>query len=361
MIPYEGWDREYQENREKYLELFDAIMCKNKCEDIEWFEQKFADYIGRKHAVGVANATDALFFSLLAHGIGPGDEVLVADFSWISTSSCISMAGATPVFCDIDIDSYHISLDSIKRMYSPRVKALIYTHLFGNMTDTTEIEQFCKEKGIALIEDAAQSLGSSLNDRKAGTIGDSSSFSFNTNKVIAGINGGGVYLTDNNELADYVKQIRKHGKSKDFEILGYNSKMYALNAGVIDIRMQSLLANQKTRQQIADEYKLFFEDLPVVLPPVTAGADHNYHKYVIRCRNKQDRKQLKNSIAASIHYEIPLSSNSMYEKIEHRKDNCENSQQASDTVLSLPVHAWLRDQEIKQIATLVTKHYTGLK
>lgn len=115
MIPYEGWDREYQENKEKYLEIFDKFMSQSNYENPEIFEKEFAKFMGRKYAVSVASATDALYFSLLVHGVGPGDEVLVTDFSWISTSSCISMTGATPVFCDIDLDSYHISLDSIKK------------------------------------------------------------------------------------------------------------------------------------------------------------------------------------------------------------------------------------------------------
>jgi len=353
MIPYEGWDREYQENREIYLELFDRFMSQASYENADFFEESIAEYTGRKHAVSVASATDALYFSLLTHGVGPGDEVLVTDFSWISTSSCISMAGATPVFCDIDIDSYHVSLESIKKMYSPRVKALIYTHLFGNMTDTTEIEQFCKQNNIALIEDAAQSLGSSLNGRKAGTIGDSSSFSFNTNKVIAGINGGGVYLTDCETNAEYVKKLRRHGKDKDFGILGYNSRMYTLNAEIVNFRMQSMFKNQKKRQNIAQRYITSLSNTSLITQKAAKGLDHNYHKFVIRCQNKSIRKNLKDKLGASIHYEIPLSANSMYEPISFRKDNCVNAQIVADTILSLPIHAWLKDYEIIKIIEII--------
>jgi UDP-2-acetamido-2-deoxy-ribo-hexuluronate aminotransferase len=358
MIPYEGWDREYRENKEDYLNLFDKFMSQTNYENPEWFEKKFADYIGRKHAVSVASATDALYFSLLVHGIGPGDEVLVTDFSWISTSSCISMTGATPIFCDIDLDSYHINLDSIKRMYGPRVKALIYTHLFGNMTDTTEIEQFCKQNDIALIEDAAQSLGSSLNGRKAGTIGGSSSFSFNTNKVIAGINGGGMYLTDDTDHADYVKKLRRHGKGKDFEFLGFNSRMYTLNAEIINLRMQSMIKNQKKRQEIAQQYIESLSDTPLIVQEPCAGLDHNYHKFVIRCEDKEKRKKLKNILSASIHYETALSDNSMYDLQHIRKDECENAKLAADTVMSLPIHAWLKQNEISNVIAIIRSFYS---
>ncbi len=357
MIPYEGWDREYQENKEKYLEIFDKFMSQSNYENPEIFEKEFAKFMGRKYAVSVASATDALYFSLLVHGVGPGDEVLVTDFSWISTSSCVSMTGAIPVFCDIDLDSYHISLDSIKRMYSPKVKALIYTHLFGNMTGTKEIEKFCKEKGIALIEDAAQSLGSSLNGRKAGTIGDSSSFSFNTNKVIAGINGGGMYLTDNNSHAEYVKKLRRHGKGKDFEFLGYNSRMYVLNSEIIRYRLSQIDNYQAKRNRIADVYNRQFCSLPVTIQKPLEHQEHNYHKYVIRCSNQLDRDNLKNLLSASIHYDTCLSANSMYNSVFHRKDTCVNSEIASQTVLSLPVHAWLFPNELDWIIDSVRDYF----
>ena len=147
MIPYDGWDREYQENKQAYLELFDKFMSQLNYENNEQWEKSFAQRVGKKYAVSVATATDALHFALLSYGIGPGDEVLVPDFSWISSSACVSSVGATPVFCDIDLDSYHINLDSIKRMYSQKTKAVVYVHLFGNMTDTNPIREFCKEKG----------------------------------------------------------------------------------------------------------------------------------------------------------------------------------------------------------------------
>lgn len=351
MIVYDGWDREYQENKQDYLEVFDRFMIQTNYENNEDFERSFAERVGRKYCASVASATDALHFTLLAHGIGAGDEVLVTNFSWISSSACVSMVGAVPVFCDINLDSYHISLDSIKRMYSDKVKAIIYPHLFGNMTDTTEIQQFCKDNGILFIEDAAQSLGSSLNGISAGTIGDCSVYSFNSNKVIAGINGGGVVLTDNEDIARRVKMIRRHGKDKDFSMIGYNSRMYVLNAEIINLRLRHGERNQERRQQIAHQYNQAFADLPVITQHSTNGLNHNYHKYVVRFKDKDTRKRVKNALNASVHYELPLSTNSMYNGIEHRRDACTQSKIAADTVLSLPIHAWLTEDEINTIIT----------
>jgi UDP-2-acetamido-2-deoxy-ribo-hexuluronate aminotransferase len=357
MISYDGWDREYQENRSAYLDIFESFMKQTNYENNEKFEENFAMRVGREYCVSVASATDALHFILLAHNINADDEVLVTDFSWISSSAVVSMVGATPVFCDIDLDSYHMSLESIKRMYSNKVKAIIYPHLFGNMTDTTEIQQFCKDRGILFIEDAAQSLGSSLNGIKAGTIGDCSVYSFNSNKVIAGINGGGVVLTDDDKVAKRIKMIRRHGKDKDFSMVGYNSRMYVLNAEIINQRLKFAERNQFHRQKIARRYNEAFAGLPIAVQQMSNGLNHNYHKYVVRFLDKDTRKRVKNALNASIHYETPLSANSMYESLNTRRDACTQSKTASDTVLSLPIHAYLKEEEIEEIIKIVKESF----
>src|SRR6056300_1185141 len=348
-----GWNLEYLHNKHEYLRLFDLSMQKEQEQNIEFLEKHIADITGRKFVVACSNGTDALHFALRSLNIKSGDEVLTTQFSWISTSSCISMVGATPVFCEVDLSSYHISLDSIKRMYSDKVKAIVYPHLFGNMTDTTELQQFCKEKGILFIEDAAQSLGSSINGVQAGTIGDCSVYSFNSNKVIAGINGGGVVLTDNEDIAGKIKKIRRHGKDKDFGMLGYNSRMYVLNAEIINLRLRHVQRNQTRRQEIAHKYNTAFADLPIVTQKMSNGLNHNYHKYVVRFTDKDTTKRVKTALNASIHYETPLSANSMYDGLECRRDACTASKTASSTVLSLPIHAWLTDDEIDQVINIV--------
>jgi dTDP-4-amino-4,6-dideoxygalactose transaminase len=353
MTAYDAWDREYQENKQAYLEIFDRFMSQMNYENNDEWERNFAQRLGRKHCISVASATDALHFALLAHGIGPGDEVLVTDFSWISSASCVDMVGATPVFCDIDLNTYQMSLDSIQRMYSDRVKAVVYVHLFGAMEDTTALQAFCKEHNILFIEDAAQALGSSLDGVRAGTIGDCSVFSFNSNKVIAGINGGGVLLTDNENIAKRLKMIRRHGKDKTFDLLGYNSRMYVLNAHIIEQRMKSMEQNQTKRQSIAQQYDQAFADLPITTPKVSNALENNYHKYVVRFKDKDTRKRVKNALNASIHYETPLSANGMYNDVNVRSDACTASKTAADTVVSLPIHPWLTDIEISSIIDTV--------
>jgi len=312
-------------------------------------EDKLKQYTGRKYVVVCSNGTDALHFALRSLDIKEGDEVLTTNFSWISTASCISMVGATPVFCEIDISSYHMSLDSIKRMYSDKVKAVVYPHLFGNMSDTKEILEFCKEKNIAFIEDAAQSIGASLNGVKAGSIGDISTLSFNANKVVAGIAGGGAILTDNKAKAEIFKKLRRHGNN---EILGYNSKMLLMNAEFINFRLNRMKEWQSKRQEIAKQYDEQLKDY-VIIQPTTNGLDHNYHKYVIRLQNKEDRDKLKNILNAKVHYDRPLSENIMYRNIEHRKDKTFASKIVCDTILTLPIHPYMTKEEVDKIINTI--------
>ena len=282
-----GYKKEYLFNKQEYLKLFDDVMQQDQEQNVEFLEKSLTDITGRKYAVACSNGTDALHFALISLNLKSDDEVLTTNFSWISTASCISMVGATPVFCDINILNYHMSLDSIKRMYSDKTKAIVYPHLFGNMSDTKEIIDFCKEKNIAFIEDAAQSLGSSLNGVQAGSIGDISTLSFNANKVVAGIAGGGAILTDDKDKAELFKKLRRHGNN---EVLGYNSKMLLLNAKFIDFRLQRMKEWQSKRQAIAKQYD---EQLQEYVTIQQTNADHNYHKYVIRLQNKEVRDRLK--------------------------------------------------------------------
>ncbi|QOI69051.1 putative UDP-4-amino-4-deoxy-L-arabinose--oxoglutarate aminotransferase [Pelagibacter phage Mosig EXVC030M] len=339
-----GWDKEYLINNKDYIKLFDKSMQREQESNVEFLEKNLSKRLGR-NVVVCANGTDALHFALLSKNIGPGDEVLVTNFSWISTASVISMVGATPVFCDIDIDTYHMSFESIKKMYSDKVKAIIYPHLFGNMSDTSMIKEFCQDKNIVFIEDACQSLGSSYNGVVAGTIGDISTLSFNANKVVAGISGGGAIATDGD--TEIFKKLRRHGNN---EMLGYNSKMLLFNAEVINYRLNKLDEYIEKRQKIAKQYDKGLKDY-VVVQPNTGG--HNYHKYVIRFQNKIIRDKIKEKLGAKVHYENPISENKMYNNIKHRKDTTYTSKIVSDTILSLPIHPYMDTGEVNRIIVTI--------
>ena len=345
-----GWDREYLANKNEYLKLFDNVMQKENERNVEFLEKRIAKTIGRKFAVAVNSGTDALHFSLIINNIGPGDEVLVTNFSWISSASVVSMAGATPVFCDVDLETNHMSIDSIKRMYSDKVKAIIYPHLFGNISDMQFVQKYCEEKNIKLIEDACQSFGANRDGQHAGTYGDVSTLSFNANKPVAGLAGGGAFLTDNKEEANLVRKLRRHGNN---EVLGYNSKMLAINAEFINFRMDKMHEWQDMRFRIAKRYTNNLKNLPVIIPHVDEIVNHCYHKYVIRLENKETRDKLQKRLNANVHYPNPISENPMYKSILNRKDNCLNSQLICDTILTLPIHPYLTNDEIDKTCTSI--------
>jgi dTDP-4-amino-4,6-dideoxygalactose transaminase len=346
-----GWDREYLENKEEYLELFDSVMQKEQERNIEFLEKSLKELTGRKFAVACASGTDALTFSLLSLGLKPDDEVLVTSFSWISSASCVSLAGATPVFCDVDLDTYHISFDSILDMMSDKTKAIVYPFLFGSISDTSEIQAFCKNKGIVFIEDACQALGSSFNGWIAGNIGDISTFSFNANKQVAGIAGGGCVLTDDKEQAVLFRKLRKHG---EHEVLGYNSKMLGMNAEFINFRLQKMDKWNFQRQVIAERYDAVLKDLPVHIQKPIDGLYHTYHKYVVRFETKELRDKIKDRIKESgIHYPKPIPHYPMYEMLIHRSHSCVNSNQICDTILTLPMNPYLTDEEIDNVNNII--------
>jgi dTDP-4-amino-4,6-dideoxygalactose transaminase len=347
-----GWDREYLANKEAYLKIFDSAMQQEQEQNVEFLEKSLAKITGRKYAVACNSGTDALHFALISLGINSSDDVLTSQFSWIATASCISMVGARPVFCEPNILNYHMDLDSIKKMWTPRVKAIVYPHLFGNMSDTKEILDFCKEKNIAFIEDACQALGASLNGINAGSIGDVSCLSFNANKVVAGIAGGGAILTDDEDKAELFRKLRRHGNN---EVLGRNSKMLMLNACFINFRLKKMNQWITKRQEIAKKYDEALKDY-VTIQPTTNSLNHTYHKYVIRLQNKKVRDRVKDRLArlgAKVHYEKPLSESPMYQNINHRKDKQFISKIICDTILTLPIHPYLTDFEIDMVVNTI--------
>ena len=344
-----GWDREYLANKEAYLKIFDSAMQQEQEQNVEFLEKSLAKITGRKYAVACNSGTDALHFALISLGIDSRYDVMTTQFSWIATASCISMVGARPIFCEIDINNYHMSLDSIKKMWTPRVKAIVYPHLFGSMSDTKEILDFCKEKEIAFIEDAAQSLGASLNDVKAGSIGDVSCLSFNANKVVAGIAGGGAVLTDDEDKAELFRKLRRHGNN---EVLGRNSKMLMLNACFINFRLKKMNEWISKRQEIAKQYDEQLKDY-VTIQPTTNGLNHNYHKYVVRFQNKRIRDKIRDELGAKVHYDKPLSESPMYQNIKHRKDKQYISKIVCDTILTLPIHPYMKQKEIDEVINTI--------
>ncbi len=248
--------------------------------EVEAFEQEFARYIGAEHAIGVANGTDALTIGLRAMGAGPGDEIVVPSFTFYATAEAVPPTGARPVFCDVDPDTFCVTAETVRAALTPRTKAVVAVHLFGNVAPVREIEAL----GVPVLEDAAQAAGSQSADGRPGALGTAATFSFYPSKNLGAFGDGGAITTSDPELADRVRSLRFHG-SRDklsFEQIGYNSRLDAIQAAVLRVQLPHLDDWSQGRRAAAAHYERAGLGALVTLPDSAPGSDPAWHLYVVR-------------------------------------------------------------------------------
>ena len=248
--------------------------------EVEAFEREFAAYCGAEHAVGVANGTEALTVALRAMGVGPGDEVLVPSFTFYASAEAIPPTGATPVFCDIDPQTFCINAETVAEALTPRTKAVIAVHLFGNVAPVGEIE----ELGVPVLEDAAQAAGSKSKHGRPGSLGKAATFSFFPSKNLGCFGDGGIVVTSDEEVAERAKVLRFHGSHDKvtYDLVGYNSRLDELQAAVLRVQLPHLDSWSDGRRRAASDYsELGLGDI-VTLPRATVGSEPAWHLYVVR-------------------------------------------------------------------------------
>jgi dTDP-3-amino-3,4,6-trideoxy-alpha-D-glucose transaminase len=248
--------------------------------EVEAFEQEFARYLGVDHCVGVANGTDALTLALRAMGVGPGDEVVMPSFTFYATAEAAVNAGARPVFCDIDPDTYCVTPETVERALTARTKAIVVVHLFGNVAPVEELRRF----GVPILEDAAQAAGASVRGRMAGALGDVATFSFFPSKNLPCLGDGGAVVTADHELAERLRRLRFHGSAdkQSFVEVGFNSRLDELQAAALRLFLPNLDSWNESRREAARAYtEQGLGDL-VQLPQPVDGAEPVYHLYVAR-------------------------------------------------------------------------------
>jgi dTDP-3-amino-3,4,6-trideoxy-alpha-D-glucose transaminase len=251
--------------------------------EVEAFEREFAAYLGVKHCVGVANGTDALTISLRALGVLPGDEVVMPSFTFYATAEAAINAGAKPVFCDIDLDTFCVTAETVRRSLTARTKAIVPVHLFGNVAPVPELRQL----GLPVLEDAAQAAGAALDGVKAGALGDAATFSFFPSKNLPGLGDGGAITTDDDEVAETARTLRFHG-SRDkvtFVEVGYNSRLDSVQAAALRVLLPELDGWNARRREVAAAYERLGLGEHAALPRATDGAEHVYHLYVVRAES----------------------------------------------------------------------------
>jgi dTDP-4-amino-4,6-dideoxygalactose transaminase len=328
---------------------------------VEKFEKAFAEFCGVQHAIGVGNGTDALTLALAALDIGAGDEVILPANSFVATAEAVVRAGATPVFVDVDPHTYNIDANQIEDHITTRTRALIPVHLYGQPADMDPILDIAGRFDLRVIEDAAQAHGARYRGRRVGSIGDVACFSFYPAKNLGACGDGGAIVTNDSRIADAVGKLRDHGGLRKYEhdLIGYNSRLDAIQAAVLELKLARLEERNAMRRQNAKSYSALLCGLDgIVTPFKLAYVESVYHLYVIRLE-RGAREDLQSFLAANdvqtgIHYPAPIHRTPAFEHFNAQC--CPVAERNSQQILSLPMYPELEREQIEYIAALIEEH-----
>jgi len=328
------------------------------------FEKDFASFCGCKHAVGVGNGTDALWLSLIALGIGPGDEVVTVPNTFIATAEAISWCGAKPVFADIDERTNNMNPASLRTAITRKTKAIIPVHLFGQTADMDPILDVAREKGLPVVEDAAQAHGAEYKGRKAGTMGATGCFSFYPGKNLGAYGEAGAVVTNDDALAEKMRMFRDHGQAKKYYhgMVGWNARMDGIQGAVLGVKLKYLAGWNDARRRHAAAYTEQLSSLNEVLKPrEEAYARHVYHIYAIRVKER-DRLMAalaEKGIGCNIHYPVPIHLQEAYRFLNLGPGSFPIAEKCASEYLSLPMFAELTPDQIAYVSDRIRAFYQG--
>jgi dTDP-4-amino-4,6-dideoxygalactose transaminase len=339
---------------------------------VEALEKAVAAYSGIPHAVGVSSGTDALLVSLMALDVGAGAEVVTTPFTFFSTAGAVARLGARPVFVDIDPLTFNLDPEKLDRALTPRTKAIIPVHLFGQCADMDPILGLARRRGVPVIEDAAQSIGAEYKGRRAGSLAELGIFSFFPSKNLGGFGDGGMVVTNDRALFDKVKMLRVHGSAVKYfhKFVGGNFRLDALQAAILAVKMRHLDAWTKGRQENAADYDRKFVESGLVAQGLVAtpkavykaGGDAHYHiynQYTIRVKNR-DRLQAflkERGIGTEVYYPVPLHLQECFRELGYREGDFPVSEEAARSVLSLPIYPELTAGQKDYVVDTIRSFY----
>lgn len=329
------------------------------------FQANLEEYLGVKHVIPCANGTDALQVCMMALGLKPGDEVISTSFTFIATVEVIALLGLTPVLVDVEPDTFNIDPEAIRKAITPKTKAIVPVHLFGQCANMDEIMKIAEEHNLAVIEDACQSIGSDYKFadgtvKKSGTIGDLGCTSFFPSKNLGAYGDGGAIFTNNDELADQIKVVVNHGMTVRYyhDYVGVNSRLDSVQAAILDVKLKRLDEYAAARQKAAQMYNEAFADCPNLITPVTADyTTHVFHQYTLVTRdiNRDALHQhlLDNKIPCAIYYPVPMHMQKAYQDPRYKEGDFPITEDLSASVLSLPMHTELDAEQIAHITKTI--------
>jgi len=332
---------------------------------VERFEAQFASFCQCSHAIGVGSGTEALWLALLALGIGRGDEVITVPNTFIATVEAISLCGATPVFVDVDEQSYTMNPALLEEAITPRTKGVIPVHLYGQTADLAPIMAIARKHGLFVIEDACQAHGAEYHGRRAGSIGDAGCFSFYPGKNLGAYGEAGGVVTNNPELAAKVRMLRDHGQSRKYhhQVIGVNSRMDGLQGAVLGVKLRHLPRWNEERRRRAEMYREQLSGVDgVILPREMEYAQHIYHIFAVRVRNRDALMAAltEKGVGCGIHYPVPVHLQEAYNFMGMKMGQFPVAEKCADEVVSLPMFAELTEEQIEYVAYEVKsffRHY----
>jgi dTDP-4-amino-4,6-dideoxygalactose transaminase len=364
-IPLVDLKAQYATIRDEVRQAIDEVLDSMQLTigpNVRAFDKEWAEYCGTAHAIGVGSGTDALQLAIRACGVSSGDEVITVSHTFFATVEAIVYANARPILVDVDERSMLMDIASVASRITPRTKAIIPVHLYGRTVDLKPLRQLTQDRGITIIEDAAQAHGALLDDgRKAGAGGRVNCFSFYCSKNLGAYGEAGSITTDDEKLADDLRALREHGQSTRYyhPIVGYNARLDEIQAAILRIKLRRLDAWNARRQAIAARYNERLAGLDIITPEIPGGGRHVFYCYAIRVpggRRDALRSYLtEHGIGTQIHYPVPIHMQEAAQFLGYRKGDLPVTEKVAGEVLSLPMYAELTDAQIDRVTANVSE------
>ena len=352
-------------------------------ENVKQFEKEIAEKIGVKHAITVGNGTDALIIALKSLGIKEGDEVITTDYTFFATAEAIRFVGATPVFCDVELDTYNIDPSQIEEKITDKTKAIICVHLFGNACKMDEINDIAKRHNLYVVEDAAQAINSQYKGKNVGNLGDIACFSFFPTKNLGCFGDGGMITTNDDDLATIIRALKVHGSGEngmkayailnDEEVevveqnsgdntvynplkyynylIGHNSRLDEIQAAILRIKLKHLDEYTENRRGISHKYIDALKDTSLVMPTETEGGKHVFHLFILQSENREDieSKLKEKGIATGTYYKVPMHLQKAFNDLGYKKGDFHNAEYLSERTFAIPLFPEMNDEDREYI------------
>lgn len=356
MIPFSTFEHMHAEIKDEIYQKFQEVYEKGwfiQGEECRQFEQEFAAFCNRKHAIGCGNGLDALLLILKAYGIGLGDEVLVPSNTFIATALAVSYVGAMPVFVEPELATYNMDPSRIEEKITSRTKALIAVHLYGQPARMDEIKEIADRYRLKLIEDAAQAHGALYKGRIVGSLGDAAGFSFYPGKNLGALGDGGAVVTDDEELANKIRALANYGSDYKYHHIyqGYNTRLDEMQAAFLRIKLRNLQRWNDDRIRTAKRYLKGIRNEYIILPEIIDGVKHVFHVFAVRCEecDRLEAYLQERGIATNRHYPIPIHHQEAYRNLCSQELILPLAEQISATELSLPLSYGMNSEEIENV------------